>query len=494
MISLKSIAKYFATSFTFSMDGGIGEAAMYGALFGGGKNLISGGNILTGALQGAIVGGAGGALLGPGATAADTGVGLGTEAASQAAVDSQIASAQSMLQPTTEAIGGANLSTTGGMGSMNGVSQGLPNSVTQGQFPNFSTTPVSNVAAEAAAPTVSLPGAQQGIAQTAKPGMITQAKDWWNTLSPMEKAGVGIGGTALLGSLGQQGSVNSLEEDDGGPLKKFKYNPNKFTPTTTVPNVYHSHYAEGGIAALADGGYPMARQDSTQYATPTQMPISNAVVGADYDTPTNPYTGEPQNYADGGKTSTSKAKAPVSIGNLNGSIGNPNGSNGIANLINANASRAKKPEFNAIANFHASTPVQANVYHPSYAAQAPIPTQLQAPIPSAMQGHIYQPHYAEGGIAASSLGGYAAGGSPRLLKGPGDGMSDDIPATIANKQPARLADGEFVVPADVVSHLGNGSTDAGAKHLHSMMDKVRKARTGRKAQGKQINANKFLPK
>jgi hypothetical protein len=73
-------------------------------------------------------------------------------------------------------------------------------------------------------------------------------------------------------------------------------------------------------------------------------------------------------------------------------------------------------------------------------------------------------------------------------------MSDNIPAVIANKQPARLADGEFVVPADVVSHLGNGSTDAGAKKLHGMMDNVRKARTGRKAQGKQINPDKYMPK
>ena len=74
-----------------------------------------------------------------------------------------------------------------------------------------------------------------------------------------------------------------------------------------------------------------------------------------------------------------------------------------------------------------------------------------------------------------------------------DGMSDDIPASIADKQPARLADGEFVVPADVVSHLGNGSTDAGAKQLYSMMDKVRKARTGSKKQGRQIAARKYLP-
>jgi hypothetical protein len=98
---------------------------------------------------------------------------------------------------------------------------------------------------------------------------------------------------------------------------------------------------------------------------------------------------------------------------------------------------------------------------------------------------------AGGGIA--SLGGYAAGGNPRLLKGPGDGMSDNIPATIAGKQPARLADGEFVVPADVVSHLGNGSTDAGAKRLYAMMDKVRTARTGKKKQAPAVNMNKYLP-
>jgi hypothetical protein len=103
---------------------------------------------------------------------------------------------------------------------------------------------------------------------------------------------------------------------------------------------------------------------------------------------------------------------------------------------------------------------------------------------------------AQGGIMQArdtSLGGYAAGGSPRLLKGPGDGMSDNIPAVIGRKQPARLADGEFVIPADVVSHLGNGSTEAGAKRLHEMMNNVRKARTGNPKQGKQINPKKYMP-
>ena len=79
------------------------------------------------------------------------------------------------------------------------------------------------------------------------------------------------------------------------------------------------------------------------------------------------------------------------------------------------------------------------------------------------------------------------------LDGQGDGMSDSIPATIEGKQPARLADGEFVVPADVVSHLGNGSSKAGSKRLYSMLDKVRKARTGHTKQGKQINPEKYMP-
>jgi hypothetical protein len=97
--------------------------------------------------------------------------------------------------------------------------------------------------------------------------------------------------------------------------------------------------------------------------------------------------------------------------------------------------------------------------------------------------------YAAGGILEMLAG----GGQPRFLSGGGDGMSDSIPATIDGQQEARLADGEFVIPADVVSHMGNGSSKAGAKQLYSMMDRVRKARTGNKKQGKQIKPTKFMP-
>lgn len=97
-----------------------------------------------------------------------------------------------------------------------------------------------------------------------------------------------------------------------------------------------------------------------------------------------------------------------------------------------------------------------------------------------------QPFAQGGNVAAPQSRGYYLGGTT-------DGMADQIPATINGTQEAALSDGEFVVPADVVSHLGNGNSDAGAKQLYSMMDRVRQARTGRQEQGRKIAPNKFIP-
>ena len=97
--------------------------------------------------------------------------------------------------------------------------------------------------------------------------------------------------------------------------------------------------------------------------------------------------------------------------------------------------------------------------------------------------------YRQGGSIAPRQ--YAAGG--KFLQGPGDGMSDDIKANINGQQEARLADGEFVVPADVVSHLGNGSSNAGSRKLYKMMANVRKARTGKSSQAPAVKTDKYLP-
>jgi len=103
---------------------------------------------------------------------------------------------------------------------------------------------------------------------------------------------------------------------------------------------------------------------------------------------------------------------------------------------------------------------------------------------SSMEAAVEQ-NFAKGGLGAAL--------PPRFLSGGGDGMSDSIKANIDGKQEARLADGEFVVPADVVSHLGNGSSKAGAKKLYAMMDKIRKARTGRERQAPEVNAQRYMP-
>jgi hypothetical protein len=109
---------------------------------------------------------------------------------------------------------------------------------------------------------------------------------------------------------------------------------------------------------------------------------------------------------------------------------------------------------------------------------------------SGMQG------LAMGGLSDAhyNLGGYSDGG--RLLRGPGDGVSDSIPAVIGKKQPARLADGEFVVPARIVSEIGNGSTEAGARKLYAMMDRIQAARgktVGKGKVAKNTRADKYLP-
>jgi hypothetical protein len=147
--------------------------------------------------------------------------------------------------------------------------------------------------------------------------------------------------------------------------------------------------------------------------------------------------------------------------------------------LGPNAGIARRPGSGGVTYF---SPM---VYTPQ-AAPAAAPAA-----PAAVAPAVVEPEkYAGGGIA--SLGGYSDGG--QLLRGPGDGVSDDIPATIGDKQPARLADGEFVVPARIVSELGNGSTEAGARKLYAMMDRIKKARSkSMKNIAANSKADKHLP-
>ena len=119
-------------------------------------------------------------------------------------------------------------------------------------------------------------------------------------------------------------------------------------------------------------------------------------------------------------------------------------------------------------------------------SRAPATVIQNLPVEQQTQGLAgFVPQYAQGGIANLSGG--------RYLDGATDGMADKVPANIDGQQPAALRDGEFVVPADVVSHLGNGNSNAGVMQLYAMMDNVRKARTGNPKQGKQINPAQYMP-
>jgi hypothetical protein len=121
-------------------------------------------------------------------------------------------------------------------------------------------------------------------------------------------------------------------------------------------------------------------------------------------------------------------------------------------------------------------------------ATVPAATAPAESVAAPVEDTSYQ-KFAAGGIA--NLGGYSDGG--RLLKGPGDGVSDSIPAMIGKRQPARLADGEFVIPARIVSELGNGSTEAGARKLYAMMDRIKKARSKAKNIAADTKSDKHLP-
>jgi hypothetical protein len=128
--------------------------------------------------------------------------------------------------------------------------------------------------------------------------------------------------------------------------------------------------------------------------------------------------------------------------------------------------------------------------------QLPMPQPMPQPTPEPPRFPMPELQPDEVMAAQGGIMGYARGGRampPRYLRGKTDGMADKIPSNIDGVQPAKLSHGEFVIPADVVSHLGNGNSDAGAKVLYKMMDRVRHARTGNKKQGRQINPEKFTP-
>jgi hypothetical protein len=299
-----------------------------------------------------------------------------------------------------------------------------------------------------AGPAFALP---EGAAATTAGGITTLGADAGGATIGAE----GGGGGATIDA-GTQSAINNAAAGTAG------------TPTvpSTVSTLGSSTLAPDAASLTLANGVPVAA-----------LPMGSSTLAADLGGITLANAGTEGAIPAAGLTTSQLMAANMGLNALKSGFGGTSGQGGTTSGPSAPAMQMPnqpyiQPTLLANPNYGKLYDAQIYNYNTRYAAEGGM-----------MYGN-------GGGI--STLGSYSDGG--RLLKGPGDGMSDDIPAHIGNSQPAALADGEFVIPADVVSHLGNGSTDAGAKQLYKMMDRIREARTGQKMQGKQINPNKFLPK
>jgi len=253
--------------------------------------------------------------------------------------------------------------------------------------------------------------------------------------------------------------------------------------------------AAGNVAGVESAAQEVAKQGLTGTAAETAMAPSVSALNANA-TPTLSSMGQGL-----GRLATDPLSTTQLIGSGAQGSGTLAGAAKIGSVAVPLAAAATAPEpFTPQAG-------QPGTIRPAVLTRTQIPESEQPRNGSAERQHFrdvwsYPAPYtaANGGMIAfnqgglGTLGGYSDGG--RLLRGPGDGVSDSIPATIGGRQPARLADGEFVIPARIVSEIGNGSTEAGARKLYAMMDRVQKAR--RKTVGKDrvaanTRAEKLLP-
>jgi hypothetical protein len=488
------------------MGTGVGEAMLLGAAMGGGSAAITGGDPLKGALLGGLTGGAGAGIAGalPGAAGALPGVlpaagaesiiAGGASAASTvpAAVPSAVASATTPGITTLANGLPADISSqiVGNAGAP--VSEIVPKgSLVNGQFTNTTLPNQYQLGAPNTGPTMRL--TEQGLSNVPRvdslsmPNSVSTSLNQlpsatpqsslmrgldsataWAKAHPFQAISGAYTAANMLGLNKPTGNGGSEEEYDG-PLSKYKMSPNFKTSTANPADFqYKPRYAEGG-GIMAPGSY-------------------NIPVGYDE-------SGDVPEYAKGGNLSDSIAQYQKMMEGRPQVAPVERTSVGI--YRDDDPDTRAQDAFTAAQIRQAKVNNRANMQLPGMKRPTPMGQLNLRPLGAKTEagGSSLDPeNAASGGIMHSSLGGYASGGNPRLLRGPGDGMSDNIPATISGRQPARLADGEFVIPADVVSHLGNGSTEAGAKQLHAMMDKVRKARTGNSKQGKNIKPQKYMPK
>lgn len=268
--------------------------------------------------------------------------------------------------------------------------------------------------------------------------------------------------------------VNSVK----GFFQKKDANGKVMTDANGNPLYDWSKIIAAGTAAASLGGLNKAQTQPSGYqgGIPSLQAIRSQIPGS-YDPNRRPGSGGQRYFSDmayvNPSDTASVAAAQTRL------------AQGASDIIKANK---ENPAYEARQNIVRTAPASTGMMTtgaPSQAASG-VASVLSTEQEKARQVAM-NPTFkaAQGGLMSMAKG--------RYLRGDTDGMADEIDTSIDNKQPAKLSHGEFVVPADVVSHLGNGNSDAGAKKLYQMMDKIRMARTGTKKQGKEINPDKFMP-
>ena len=471
-------APYMTAALGSSMAGGIAAGALAGAGISGLTAAITGKDVGNAALMGGIGGGISGGLgaYGDANFLADAtqkaAVESGTQAATQTAttgigtgVDAA-GNAVSMASPTSST---GFISPETGMATMPPPSANLNVGDVEAQMGGFyggqaPANPYANMT-------------NQQISNATGIQTPQTSPTYYSQLKPdqyIQKAG--ILGLPAAGLLMDQPQQQLGPEEEESTLNRLSPNFQAYVPPQPNPYYraqYPTYAAEGGIMSSYQAGgpvermsqmntalnpqggmYPQGMIDKTQYALPTQRPTSMEVLDA----------GAQRTFNTGGITQ----KAYLPKGDAGRFVdSDPNTRN--LSAMDAAQQRLKK-----------------------LGARSGIKMAEMPKTGIKSLGGDFSDMAARGGVA--HLGDYSDGG--RLLKGPGDGVSDNIPATIGGKQPARLADGEFVVPARIVSELGNGSTEAGAKRLYAMMDRVQKARKktiGKGKIAKDSKSSKYLP-
>ena len=505
---------------------GAGVGALGGAALGAGTSALMGGDVGKGAMMGAIGGGVGGGVAGgfgaagaAGATANAATQGLsaaGQEAAglgaatSPAAVLGQTGVAGTAtnvgIMGAAGAAGGAASSAAGGddigkgallggiVGGVGGATMDVP-TTSASKIADAKMIQASNIAqAESAAAGTAqgnvVPlriGAPQEIAQTnlanavnAASAIPTPPAVAPTLMSKASEYAIPAAGVLGAGYLMTQGDQGLMENET--PTTTSIYNPVPYTqttiPKTTIPQYYP--YAEGGSVTPQQ-----AQQPINKFVQLGMQMAQQQLAAQQPQQPQAPATGLPiqqpqqqQTFADGGLTS-----GMPGAGLLKSVYGAGIGKSvapGVGTMMFGNGKHDDFMQQVQSAAQQLSQQQLATQRAPgSQTAQSVAPVQPIQPVAPVQRA-------AAGGIMQDNLGGYSHGGIAGLTRGPGDGVSDSIPAQIgeSGKQPARLADGEFVIPSRIVSELGNGSTEAGAKALQAMVDRIQTRRSKTVGKGK----------